>query len=42
MPSSLRERVTEVSTEAGAKVLQGLERWIASASLVPTTPYQNW
>ncbi len=39
MPSSLRDKVTEVSTEAGAKVLQGLERWIASASLVPNTPF---
>jgi beta-hydroxylase len=39
MSSSVREKVTEVSTEAGAKVLQGLERWITSASLVPTTPF---
>ena len=39
LASSLREKVTEVSTEAGAKVLQGLERWIEGASLVPTTPF---
>jgi beta-hydroxylase len=36
---SLREKVGELSTEAGARVLQGLERLITSASLVPTSPF---
>jgi beta-hydroxylase len=39
MPSSLRDRVGEVSLEAGARVVRGIERFVLRSSLVPTTPF---
>src|SRR5438067_661952 len=39
MAQTLREKAAEVTLEAGARVLQGLERWIARSSMVPTTPF---
>jgi aspartyl/asparaginyl beta-hydroxylase (cupin superfamily) len=39
MAATLKEKIGEASLEAGARVLQGLGRWIARASLVDTTPY---
>ena len=39
MASTIRDRIGEASLEAGARVVQGLERWVLRSSLVPTTPF---
>jgi beta-hydroxylase len=39
MSTRLRTRAVDVSNEAGARVLRGLEGWILGYSGVPTTPF---
>lgn len=39
MPPTIKDRVGELTLEAGARGVRGLERWVLRSSEVPTTPF---
>jgi beta-hydroxylase len=39
MSATTRDRAVSLATEAGARVLHGMERFVLRSSLVPTTPF---